>query len=152
MPTAARIMSLRDGTKKMSKSDESDYSRINLTDDADTIALKFRKAKSDATPGISYDETARPEVANLIQIYAALSNTTPHAVVTEYASSNFSEFKTALTDLAVARLSPITARMRELMADQAQLDAILQNGTERAAAIAEPILKTTMAKIGLLSR
>jgi tryptophanyl-tRNA synthetase len=152
MPTAARIMSLRDGTKKMSKSDESDYSRINLTDDADTIALKFRKAKSDATPGISYDETARPEVANLIQIYAALSDTTPHAVVTEYASSNFSEFKTALTDLAVAKLSPITARMRELMADQAQLDAILQNGTERAAAIAEPILKTTMAKIGLLSR
>ncbi len=152
MPTAARIMSLRDGTKKMSKSDESDYSRINLTDDADTIALKFRKAKSDMVEGISYDEEKRPEVSNLIQIYAALSDQTTEAVVASYATSNLSNFKTALTDLAVAKLSPISARMRELMADTAQLDALLKTGSERAAAIAEPILKATMDKIGLLSR
>jgi tryptophanyl-tRNA synthetase len=152
MPTAARIMSLRDGTKKMSKSDESDYSRINLTDDADAIALKFRKAKSDMVEGIHYDEEKRPEVSNLIQIYAALSDQTVEAVVGSYASSNLSNFKTALTDLAVAKLSPITERMRELMRDVTELDRILHAGTERAAAIAEPILKATMDKIGLLSR
>ncbi|MFO0110348.1 MAG: tryptophan--tRNA ligase [Alphaproteobacteria bacterium] len=152
MPTAARIMSLRDGTKKMSKSDESDYSRINLTDDADVIALKFRKAKSDMVEGIHYDEEKRPEVSNLIQIYAALSDQTVEAVVGSYASSNLSNFKTALTDLAVAKLSPITARMRELMRDVSELDSLLKTGSERAAAIAEPILKATMDKIGLLSR
>ncbi len=152
MSTAARIMSLRDGTKKMSKSDESDYSRINLTDDSDTIALKFRKAKSDMIEGISYDETKRPEVSNLIQIYAALSDQTTDAVVTSYATSNLSNFKTALTDLAVTRLGPITARMRDLMRDVAELDSLLKTGSERAAAIAEPILKATMDKIGLLSR
>ncbi|MFO0069078.1 MAG: tryptophan--tRNA ligase [Alphaproteobacteria bacterium] len=152
MPTAARIMSLRDGTKKMSKSDESDYSRINLTDDADAIALKFRKAKSDMVEGIHYDEEKRPEVSNLIQIYAALSDQTVEAVVGSYASSNLSNFKTALTDLAVAKLSPITERMRELMRDVTELDSLLKTGSDRAAAIAEPILKATMDKIGLLSR
>lgn len=152
MPTAARIMSLRDGTKKMSKSDESDYSRINLTDDADAIALKFRKAKSDMVEGIHYDEEKRPEVSNLIHIYAALSDQTVEAVVGSYASSNLSNFKTALTDLAVAKLSPITERMRELMRDVTELDSLLKTGSDRAATIAEPILKATMDKIGLLSR
>ncbi|MFN7453012.1 MAG: tryptophan--tRNA ligase [Alphaproteobacteria bacterium] len=152
MPTAARIMSLRDGTKKMSKSDESDYSRINLTDDADAIALKFRKAKSDMVEGIHYDEEKRPEVSNLIQIYAALSDQTVEAVVGSYASSNLSNFKTSLTDLAVAKLSPITERMRELMRDVTELDSLLKTGSDRAATIAEPILHATMDKIGLLSR
>lgn len=148
MPTAARIMSLRDGTKKMSKSDPSDYSRINLTDDADTIAAKFKKAKSDMVEGISYDEEHRPDISNLVQIYAALDGKTIEAVTDQFASSNASTFKTALADLAVAKLSPISTRMRELMKDTAQLDTLLSRGTQQADAIAAPILREIKSKIG----
>lgn len=131
---ATRVMSLRDGTKKMSKSDESDYSRINLTDDADTIALKFRKAKTDSEP--MPDNLAalalRPEADNLVTIYAALSGTSKQAVLQAQAGAQFSGFKKALTDLAVAKLAPISARMRELQSDPTALDNILQRGAERA--------------------
>ena len=150
MPTAARVMSLRDGTKKMSKSDPSDYSRITLTDDADTIAAKIRKAQTDAIEGISYDPENRPSVANLLTIYAALSDTTPQAVAEQFAGAQTSAFKTALAELAVAKLSPITTRMRELLADPASLDAILKRGAEAARAIAQPILAETMQRVGFL--
>ncbi len=141
LPTAARIMSLRDGTKKMSKSDASDYSRINLTDDADAIAAKFKKAKSDMVEGISYDEESRPEASNLLQIYAALADEPLAKVSDAFASSNFSSFKSALADLAVAKLSPISARMRELLVDPDELDRLLASGRDRAAAIAAPVMR-----------
>ncbi len=150
MDSAARIMSLRDGTKKMSKSDESEYSRISLTDDADTIALKFRKAKSDMVEGLSYDVENRPEASNLIQIYAALADMKMDAVVAEYADSQFSTFKQALADLAVAKLSPITAEMRRLMEDRAELQRLLQDGAEKADAIAAPILSEVKSLIGFV--
>lgn len=150
MPTAARIMSLRDGTKKMSKSDPSDYSRITLTDDADAIAQKIRKAQTDSEPSISYDPENRPSVANLLTIYAALSDSTPQAVAAQFADAQTSQFKAALAELAVARLAPITARMRELMADTAGLDAILKRGAEAANALAHPILRETMKRVGFL--
>lgn len=148
MPTAARIMSLRDGTKKMSKSDPSDYSRINLTDDADAIATKFKKAKSDMVEGISYDEENRPEVSNLVQIYGALADGTIEKVVQQFASSNFSSFKSALADLAVEKLAPISQRMRELLGNKAELDHLLREGAEQADAIAAPILHEIKNKIG----
>jgi tryptophanyl-tRNA synthetase len=150
MPTAARIMSLRDGTKKMSKSDPSDYSRITLTDDADAISQKIRKAQTDSEPGISFDEEKRPSVANLLTIYAALSDSTPQKVAEQFSGKQTSEFKSALADLAVEKLAPITARMRELMADTATLDAILKRGAEAANEIARPILKETMKRVGFL--
>lgn len=135
LPDGARIMSLRDGTKKMSKSDPSDFSRINLTDDADTIAAKFKKAKSDMGEGISFDAENRPEAANLLQIYAALSNQSIEKTVTQFATSNFSQFKSTLADVAVDILAPITTRYRELIADMSQVDAILQKSAERATAM-----------------
>lgn len=150
MPTAARIMSLRDGTKKMSKSDPSDYSRITLMDDADAIAQKIRKAQTDVIEGITYDPENRPSVANLLTIFAALTDRTPEDVAAEFATAQNSAFKAALVDVAVAKLSPITARMRELMADTASLDAILKDGAEKARAIAAPILAETMQKVGFL--
>lgn len=150
MPTAARIMSLRDGTKKMSKSDASDYSRINLTDDAEAIAAKFKKAKSDMVEGISYDEENRPEASNLIQIFAALSDQSIAKVVENYGSSNFSTFKSALAELAVEKLAPISSRMRELLADEAALDALLKRGQEQAEAIAAPILAEIKHVIGFV--
>lgn len=150
MPTAARIMSLRDGTKKMSKSDPSDYSRITLTDDADAIAQKIRKAQTDTIEGISYDAENRPSVANLLTIYAALSDSTPQKIAEQFAGAQNSAFKTALADLAVAKLSPITARMRELMADTPMLDAILKRGAEAANRIAQPIKDDAMARVGFL--
>jgi tryptophanyl-tRNA synthetase len=148
MPAAARIMSLRDGTKKMSKSDESDYSRINLTDDADLIAKKIRKAKSDMLEGISYDEETRPEASNLLQIYAALAELPLAQVTAQFADSNFSQFKAELADLAVAKLAPITARMRELMRDTAMLDSLLKRGTQRASEIATPIMRQVKIHTG----
>lgn len=148
LPTAARVMSLKDGTKKMSKSDPSEYSRINLTDDADAIALKFKKAKSDALEGITYDVENRPEASNLLQIYAALNGETIPAVAARYASSNFSQFKGDLADMAVAKLAPITAKMRELLEDTAMLDNILSQGAEKAASIAQPVMKEVKEKIG----
>lgn len=151
---ATRVMSLRDGTKKMSKSDPSDMSRINLTDDADTIAAKIRKARTDPDP---LPETCagladRPEARNLVNIYAALSGETPDAVVAAFAGRAFSDFKPALADLAVAELAPISARMSELMADPAEIDRLLGTGADKAAAIAEPILARTYEIVGLARR
>ena len=146
---AARIMSLRDGTKKMSKSDASDYSRINLTDDADTIAQKFKKAKSDMVEGISYDPEARPEASNLVSIMAALTDQTIEQVVNDYASTNFSSFKQALADAAVAHLAPITERMQQLLADPDAIDAVLAQGAKRAQAIAMPTMQEVRALVGL---
>lgn len=150
MPTAARIMSLRDGRKKMSKSDESDYSRITMTDDADAIAQKIRKAKSDMIEGISYDEENRPEVANLLTIYAALTDATPQAIAEQFASAQTSAFKASLVDVAVAKLSPITTKMRELLADKGELDAILRRGADAANNVAQPIKREAMKLTGFL--
>ena len=150
--TATRVMSLRDGTKKMSKSDESDYSRINMTDDADTIALKIRKAKTDPhpMPG-SKDELAdRPEAANLLGIYAALADKPLEAVIAQYAGQQFSAFKQDLADLAVNVLGPINREMKRLMADLAEIDRILHKGAERANAIACPILDDVYDIVGFL--
>src|SRR5690606_17877392 len=114
---ATRVMSLRDGTRKMSKSDASDFSRINMTDDAETIAQKIRKAKTDPEPLPSDVKGlgGRPEAENLVGIYAALADITPEQVLTEYGGAQFSTFKPALADLAVAKLGPITAEMQRLM-------------------------------------
>jgi tryptophanyl-tRNA synthetase len=150
MPTAARIMSLRDGSKKMSKSDPSDYSRITLTDDVDSIAKKIRKATTDSTPGVTYDPVGRPEVANLLTIYAALTDSTAQEVAEKYAGEQTLSFKNNLVEIAVEKLSPITARMRELMNDHSTLDAILKDGANRARAIAQPILDATMRRVGFL--
>jgi tryptophanyl-tRNA synthetase len=144
---AARIMSLRDGTKKMSKSDPSDMSRINLTDDADAIAQKFKKAKSDMVEGISYDPENRPEASNLVQIMAAVTDRTIAQVVADYADASFSVFKQALADAAVAHLEPVNARYRELLGDRAQVEAALQEGAEKARAVAEE----TMSEVRALS-
>ena len=149
---ATRVMSLRDGSKKMSKSDPSDASRINLTDDADTIAQKFRKARTDAAP--LPDTVAglkdRPEARNLVNIYAALADTSAEKVVAEFAGQGFGAFKPALADLAVARLAPIADEMKRLMADPAEIDRILGDGAERANAIAEPILNRTYDIVGMI--
>jgi len=149
---ATRVMSLRDGTKKMSKSDPSDASRINLTDDADAIAQKIRKARTDSEP---LPETVagladRPEAKNLVNIYAALADMTPAAVVEQFAGQGFGAFKPALADLAVARLGPITAEMTRLMADPAEIDRILGDGADRADAIAQPILDRTLEIMGMI--
>ncbi|TCP59833.1 tryptophanyl-tRNA synthetase [Rhodovulum bhavnagarense] len=149
---ATRVMSLRDGTKKMSKSDPSDMSRINLTDDADTIAKKIRKAKTDPEP---LPETlqgldGRPEARNLVNIYAALAEMTPEQVIAEHGGQQFGTFKPSLADLAVARLSPITAEMDRLMKDPAEIDRILAGGAERASEIAAPILKRTCEIVGMV--
>jgi tryptophanyl-tRNA synthetase len=145
-------MSLRDGTKKMSKSDPSDQSRINLTDDADTIAKKIRKAKSDSEP---LPETLdglrdRPDARNLVNIYAALADMAPEAVMTEYAGAQFGTFKPALADLAVAKLSPITTAMTRLMQDPAEIDRILGQGADRAEAISRPIVDQVYDIVGMI--
>jgi tryptophanyl-tRNA synthetase len=149
---ATRVMSLRDGTKKMSKSDASDYSRINLTDDAETIALKIQKAKTDPhpLPDNEKDLEARPEADNLMTIYAALSDSTRAEIVRQFAGKTFSEFKKALVDIAVSVLGPINAEMRRLKADPGHVDAVLRRGGEKATEIAEPILKKTHEIVGLL--
>jgi tryptophanyl-tRNA synthetase len=150
--TATRVMSLRDGTGKMSKSDPSDYSRINLTDDADTIARKIRRAKSDSEMGLSYEPERRPEAANLLNIYAALADEPRQAVVNRFASSSFSDFKSALADLAVAKLAPIAEEMRRLLAEPDHIDQILRKGAERAGAIAEDNLARIYDMVGFLPR
>jgi tryptophanyl-tRNA synthetase len=147
-----RVMSLRDGTKKMSKSDPSDMSRINLTDDADTISKKIRKAKTDPEPLPSEVEglEGRPEARNLVNIYAALADTSVEAVMAEAGGMAFSEFKPRLADLAVARLGPISSAMARLMQDQAGIDLILADGAARARAIAAPIIERTYAIMGMV--
>ena len=149
---ATRVMSLRDGSKKMSKSDPSDMSRINLTDDADTIAKKIRKAKTDPEPLPSDADglADRPEARNLINIYAALSDQSVDQVMAELGGKAFSEFKPVLADLAVAQMAPISAEMSRLMQDPSEIDRILVNGADRARAIAAPILKKTYEIIGMV--
>ena len=149
---ATRVMSLRDGTRKMSKSDPSDMSRINLRDDADTIAQKFRKARTDPEP---LPETVdglegRAEARNLVSIYAALSERSMADAMAEVGGKPFSEFKPMLADLAVDRLSPISQEMTRLMQDQAEIDRILARGAERARAIAAPILQGTSDIVGMV--
>jgi len=146
----ARIMSLRDGTSKMSKSDPSDNSRINLEDDADTIARKIKKAKTDPEPlpEAVEDLEARAEASNLVGIYAALTGKTKADVLAEFGGQGFGAFKPALADVAVEYLAPISEEFRRLIADQAEIDRILSRGAERADAIAAPIIKETKEIIG----
>ena len=149
---ATRVMNLRDGTKKMSKSGESDMERINMTDDADLIAKKFKKAKTDpeALPDTLDGLNDRPEARNLVDIYAALNDMTPEAVITEYAGAGWGRFKPSLADLAVAKLAPISTEMGRLMTETAELDRILARGAERAREIAEPILKEAYNIVGFV--
>ncbi|WP_298422975.1 tryptophan--tRNA ligase [Rhodoblastus sp.] len=149
---AARVMSLRDGTKKMSKSDPSEFSRINLSDDADGIAQKVRKAKTDAEPLPTETEgfKGRPEAENLVGIYAALSGSTAEGVLRQFGGAQFSTFKQALVDLAVAKLGPVGAEMRRLEADPAYIDSILREGSRRARAIAEPIMGKAKDIVGFI--
>ncbi|AOZ68550.1 tryptophan--tRNA ligase [Rhodobacter xanthinilyticus] len=149
---ATRVMSLRDGSKKMSKSDPSDASRINLTDDADTIAKKFRKAVTDPAelPFEMEGLEARPEARNLVNIYAALADMSPEAVLGEFGGKGFGTFKPALADLAVAKLEPISREMGRLMADPAEIDRTLSEGAARARAIAQPILEETLDIMGMI--
>ncbi len=148
----ARVMSLKDGRRKMSKSDPSDLSRINLTDDADQIAKKIRKAKTDPLPLPETPEKLedRPEARNLLGIYAALSDRPLEDVVAEFAGRGFAEFKQELIALAVAKLGPISAEMRRLMADPAEIDRILAQGAERAAALAAPVMVEVKRTVGFL--
>ncbi|VAW05859.1 Tryptophanyl-tRNA synthetase [hydrothermal vent metagenome] len=149
---ATRVMSLRDGSKKMSKSDPSDLSRINLTDDADTIARKIRKAKTDPEPLPSEAEglEARPEARNLVNIYAALADMSVDAVMADVGGKRFAEFKPMLADLAVAKLAPISDEMARLMQDVAEIDRILGVGAGKARAIAAPILRQTYEIVGMV--
>lgn len=150
---AARVMSLRDGTKKMSKSDPSDYSRINLTDDADAISLKIRKAKTDPhpLPATSAELKDRPEAENLIGIFAALSDKTPQDVLNDLGGRSFSDFKSSLTDLMIAVLAPIGNEMRRMTADPGYVDDVLHKGAARARAHTTPILRDVYDRIGFLN-
>jgi tryptophanyl-tRNA synthetase len=151
---ATRVMSLRDGTKKMSKSDASDYSRINLTDDADTIAQKIRKAKTDPEPLPTEEKglEKRPEADNLVGIFAALAGRGKDDVLREFGGGQFSSFKNALVELCVAKLSPIAAEMRRLTADPSYIDAILIEGADRARTIAAETLQKSKDIVGFVGR
>jgi tryptophanyl-tRNA synthetase len=148
----ARVMSLRDGTAKMSKSDPSDLSRINLMDDADAIAQKIRKARTDPEPLPDDLETlkARPEAANLVGIYAALANRSSADVLAEFAGQGFGAFKPKLADLAVESLGPVGERMRRYMADPAEIDRILAAGAQRARSIAAVTVAETKRRVGFV--
>ncbi len=149
---ATRVMSLRDGAKKMSKSDPSDQSRINLTDSADEIALKIRRAKTDPEllPDSPDGFSGRPEAANLMNIYAALADTTVEDVCARYGGYQFSDFKQELVDLAVATLAPVTAEVGRLRRDPGHIDDVLRAGAVRAKELAEPVLKEVFAAVGFL--
>jgi tryptophanyl-tRNA synthetase len=149
---ATRVMSLRDGTKKMSKSDSSDYSRINMTDDAETIALKIRKAKTDPQPlpASAQEADARPEADNLLGIYAALADMSRDEAIRRQAGRNFSDFKRDLADLSAEVLGRIGGEMRRLMQDEGYIDGVLRSGTERAQGIAGPVLGEVFDIMGLL--
>ena len=147
-----RVMSLRDGAKKMSKTDESDNSRINLTDDADTIANKIRRAKTDPNP-LPEDEkglAGRPEAENLINIYAGLSEIPVRDVIAKFAGQQFSGFKNELAELAVTRLKPVADEMRRLMGDPAEIDRILKEGAEKARDVATPIMHEVKKIVGFV--
>ncbi|HWP14955.1 MAG TPA: tryptophan--tRNA ligase, partial [Xanthobacteraceae bacterium] len=151
---ATRVMSLRDGTKKMSKSDPSDQSRINLTDDADAIALKIRRAKTDPEP-LPEEEAAleaRPEADNLVGLYAALADATKADVLKEHGGAQFSVFKPALAELAVEKLAPIAAEMKRLVQDPAYIDSVLGEGAGRAQAIAAETMKAVKDIVGFIRR
>jgi tryptophanyl-tRNA synthetase len=151
---APRVMSLRDGSKKMSKSDPSDNSRINLTDDADTIGQKIRKAKTDPEPLPSEEAglAGRPEAENLVTIFAALADRDRARVLAEFGGGQFSRFKTALADLAVSELAPIAERMRRLLADVAEIDRLLARGGDRAREIAEPVMRDVKDIVGFVRK
>ncbi len=150
---AARVMSLRDGTKKMSKTDASDQSRINLNDTPDAIALKIRRAKTDPEPlpAEPHGLDKRPEARNLVGIYAALAGIDHASVLREHAGKGFGAFKEVLTELVVAKLAPIARETDRLLADPAQIDAILRDGAERARALADPIVAEVERMVGLLT-
>ncbi len=149
---ATRVMSLRDGTKKMSKSDPSDMSRINLRDDAETIARKIRKAKTDpdALPSEPDGLKDRPEANNLVGIYAALQGETVEDTLKTHGGAQFSAFKPALADLAVEKLGPVGSAMNRMMADKAYINSVLKQGTEKARAIAEPIYDEVKKIVGFI--
>src|SRR5438067_1803042 len=149
---ATRVMSLRDGTKKMSKSEPSDQSRINLTDDADTIASKIRRAKTDPEPLPSEVKglETRPEADNLVGIYAALSGRSKQEVLTEFGGGQFSSFKNALVELCVAKLAPIASEMKRLVADPGHVDSILADGADRARAIAAETMNAAKDIVGFI--
>ncbi|MEM6387795.1 MAG: tryptophan--tRNA ligase [Pseudomonadota bacterium] len=151
---AARVMSLRDGTKKMSKSDPSDMSRINLSDDADTIAQKFRKARTDPDPlPEAYEGLKdRPEARNLVDILAGLQGRSSEEVMRDVAGQGWGQFKPHLADVAVETMAPITGEMNRLLADPGEIDRILADGAERASAIAAPILAKTFDIMGMVHR
>jgi tryptophanyl-tRNA synthetase len=147
-----RVMNLRDGTKKMSKSGKSDMERINMTDDADAISQKLKRARTDAEvlPAEPEGLKDRPEAKNLVEIYAALADTTADAVLRDYAGQGWGTFKPALAELAVTKLGPISAEMTRMMADPAGIDALLAKGAERARAIAAPIVARSYEIVGLV--
>ncbi|HKS20505.1 MAG TPA: tryptophan--tRNA ligase [Bradyrhizobium sp.] len=149
---ATRVMSLRDGTKKMSKSDASDNSRINLTDDADTIAQKVRKAKTDPEPLPTEEKglESRPEADNLVGIYAALAGVSKASVLRDFGAGQFSSFKTALVELCVVKLSPIASEMKRLVADPGHVDSILADGANRARVIAAETMRATKDIVGFI--
>jgi tryptophanyl-tRNA synthetase len=149
---ATRVMSLRDGAKKMSKSEPSDYSRINLTDDADAIAQKIRKAKTDPEPLPSEEKglESRPEADNLVGIYAALADVTKHDVLREHGGAQFSTFKAALVDLAVAKLGPIGAEMKRIVGDPAYIDSVLADGSARARVLAAETMNAVKDIVGFV--
>ena len=150
---ATRVMSLRDGSKKMSKSDPSDYSRIMLTDTAENIIQKIKKAKTDPEP-LPQDKTGlekRPEAENLISIFASLQDTSIDSVIKDYAGKEFSTFKKDLADLSVSKLEPITNEMNKLMSDLTYIDSILNQGKDNAIRVAEPVLQKTKEIIGFLT-
>jgi len=151
-PEAARIMSLRDGSAKMSKSDPSDMSRINLTDDADTIMAKVKKARTDPEPLPSDAKglEGRAEAGNLVAIYAAMAGTSVDTVLGEFGGEGFGKFKPALGSLLVEYLAPINARFVDLLKDKAALDAILRKGADKARALAQPTLEATYTALGLV--
>src|SRR5690242_8251572 len=151
---ATRVMSLRDGTKKMSKSDSSDNSRINLTDDADIIAQKIRKAKTDPEPLPSEEKglETRPEADNLVGIYAALADKSKADVLKEFGGAQFSSFKNALVEVCVGRLSPIASEVKRLMADPGHVDSILADGADRARVIAAETMRKTKDIIGFIHK
>lgn len=151
MGGATRIMSLRDGTRKMSKSEPSDQSRIHLSDDVDTIAAKIKKSKSDMEAGITYDVEKRPETSNLLTIYAAITDTSIQQAEQQFHATGFAEFKKELADAMVAHLSPISAKMQELLQDQTYLEGVLRDGAARARELAEINVAETKEILGFLS-
>lgn len=147
---ATRVMSLRDGTKKMSKSDISEYSRITLADDEDAILRKIQKAKSDVFPTVTYDVETRPEISNMLNIYAVLAGISREQAVAQFEGKDASTLKKQLAEVAITQLSPITAKIRELKADPAYIDQVLAQGAERAREIAEKTIRQVKEMVGFL--